>query len=66
MEEPEFLRMKIEYFPQDAIGNYKLKEKVDTKENLCVQVEKDIYGLPQASKITNKLLEERLKDFGNK
>ena len=36
------------------------------KENLYVRVEKGMYGLPQAGKIANKLLEERLKDFGYK
>ena len=64
MEEPEFLRMKIEYFPQDVIDHYNLKDKVDEKGNLYVRVEKGMYGLPQAGKIANKLLEKRLKKFG--
>ena len=55
---------KIEYFPQDVIDHYNLKDKVDEKGNLCVRVEKGMYGLPQAGKIANKLLEKRLKKFG--
>ena len=64
MEESEFLRMKIEYFPQDVIDHYNLKDKVDEKGNLYVRVEKGMHGLPQAVKIANKLLKKRLKKFG--
>ena len=64
MEHHEFLRMKIDYFPQDVIDHYKLKEKVDEKGNLYVRVEKGMYGLPQAGVLANKLLEERLYEFG--
>ena len=31
MEWPEFLRMKIDHFPQDVIDHYCLKDKVMTK-----------------------------------
>ena len=64
MEHHEFLRMKIDYFPQDVIDHYKLKEKVDEKGNLYVRVEKGMYGLPQAGVLANKLLGERLCEFG--
>ena len=57
MDDPEFLRMKLDYFPQDVIDHYKLKEKVDTKGNLYVQVEKSVYRLLQVAKIANKLSE---------
>lgn len=33
MEEPEFLCMEIEYFPQGLIDDYILKDKVDKKGN---------------------------------
>merc|ERR1712115_330883 len=55
--------MKLSHFPEDVIDHYKLKDKVDEKGNLYIHVEKGMYGLPQASKIANKLLEERLKQF---
>ena len=63
MKEPEFLRMKLTHFPEDVIDHYKLKDKVDEKGNLYIRVEKGMYGLPQAGKIANELLEERLKQF---
>ena len=63
MEEPEFLCMKIEYFPQDIIDHYNLKDNVDEKGNVYVRIEKGMYGLPQDGKITNKLLEKRLKNL---
>ena len=28
---PEYLRMKLSYFPEDVIEHYKLKEKIDSK-----------------------------------
>ena len=64
MDEPKFLLMKLEHFPQDMIGRYKVMEMVDAKGNLNVRVEKVMYELPQAGNIANKLLEEKLKDFG--
>lgn len=61
---PEFWRMKIEYFLQGVSDHYNLKDKVDTKRNLYIRVEKDMYSLTQAGKIANKLSEKRLKKFG--
>ena len=60
MDEPEFLRMNINTFPEDVIKHYKLNEKVDTKGNVYVRVDKGIYGLPQAGLIAQKLLKKRL------
>ena len=64
MERPEFLRMKIDHFPQDVIDHYCLKDKVDDKGFLLVRVEKGMYGLPQAGIIAQQLLEKRLQAEG--
>ena len=48
MERPEYLRMKLSYFPDDVIEHYKLKDKVDTKGNLYIRVARGMYGLPYA------------------
>ena len=62
MEKPEFLRMNINHFPEDVIAHYQLNKKVDANGYLYVRVEKGMYGLPQAGKIAQKLLEEQLAD----
>ena len=64
MDRPEFLRMKIETFPEDVIAHYKLREKVDEKGFLFIRVERGMYGLPHAGIIAQKLLEERLAKHG--
>ena len=64
MDSPEFLRMKLDHFPQDVIDHYGLNGKVDDKGMLYVRVDKGMYGLPQAEVIANKLLEKRLRDHG--
>ena len=64
MDRPEYLRMKIANFPEDVIEHYKLKDKVDAKENLYVKCVRGMYGLPHAGIIAQKLLEERLNKAG--
>ena len=48
MDRPEFLRTKIENFPDDVIEQYKLKDIVDAKGFVMIRVEKGMYGLPYA------------------
>ena len=43
MEELEFFRKKIKYFPQDVVDYYIFKDKVDEKITLYVRDEKGIY-----------------------
>ena len=64
MERPEFLRMKLSYFPDDMIKHYKLKDKVDSKGFVYVKIVKGMYGLPHAGIIAQKNLEERLNKRG--
>lgn len=64
MDRPEFLGIKIANFPDDVIGHYKLKDKVDAKGNLNVKCVKGMHGLPHAGIIVQKLLEERLNKAG--
>jgi len=66
MDRPEFLRMKIENFPDDVISQYKLKDIVDAKGFVMIRVEKGVYGLPYAGIIAQNLLEERLEKHGYK
>ena len=45
---PEYLRMKIDTFPEDVIQQYSLRDKVDKKGFVYVRCNKGIYGLPHA------------------
>ena len=64
MDRPEFLRMKLDNFPDDVIDQYNLKDKVDEKGFVILRVEKGMYGLPYAGIIAQNLLEERLDFHG--
>ena len=61
MERTEYIRMKLENFPDDVIEQYKLPEKVDEKGFVITRVEKGMYGLPYAGIIAQELLEKRLE-----
>ena len=64
LERPEYLRMKLSYFPDDVVQHYKLQEKVDSKGFVFVKITRGMYGLPHTGIIAQKLLEERLNDHG--
>jgi hypothetical protein len=57
--------MKIPFslLPQDLIDHYNLVEKT-LHGYVYVEISKGMYGLPQASILTNKLLKKRLAKHG--
>ena len=56
MDRREFLRMKIDNFPEDIIKQYNLRQKVDNKGMVTIRVKKGMYGLPDAGIIAQDLL----------
>ena len=62
----EYLRMKLDLFPQaqDIIKEYGFSNKVDTDGNVFCKVRRGMYGLPQAGIITQDLLTTRLHQAG--
>ena len=64
MKRYEYLRMKLELFPQDVIDLYNLNNKVNHKENVHCEVRRVMYGLPQAGIIAQELLIEWLQKVG--
>ena len=64
MKRYEYFRMKIELFPEDIIQEYDLRNKVDATGNVHCEVQRGMYGLPQAGIITQELLEEQLLKAG--
>ncbi|KAL7488864.1 hypothetical protein ACHAW6_014729 [Cyclotella cf. meneghiniana] len=60
MKHPEYMRHHIKDTPNKIFEEYNLKTIVDKDGNTT----KDMYGLPHASLIANKLLEQRLNQDG--
>ena len=48
LERYEYLRMKINKFPQDIIDLYKLQEKATPYVFVYIEVRRRMYGLPQS------------------
>ena len=60
----EFMRMPIALIPQEIIQEYHLQNIVSNDGYIYMQIEKGMYGLPQAGKIANQELETHLAPFG--
>jgi hypothetical protein len=60
MDRYEYFRMKLEVFPPDTIEEYGLRDKVDADGNVFCEVQRGMYGLPQAGIIAQDLLTKRL------
>ena len=61
METFEYLQMKLNYFPKDAIEQYNLREVAGHGNRyLYIEVRKGTYSLPHAGILAQELLEGRL------
>ena len=60
MDRPEFMRMPIKIIPPEIIKKYDLT-KIESDGWVYIKIVKGMYGLPQAGKIANDLLQKRLK-----
>ena len=56
--------MKLDNFSQDVIDQYKLQEIATQDGYIYVEVQKEMYGLPQAELLAQELLEKRLAKKG--
>ena len=63
LDRPEYMKMKIELFPQEFIDEYDLLPKVKNGY-VYIKIIWEMYGLPQAGILANKLLKERLLTEG--
>jgi hypothetical protein len=59
----EYVRMKLEDFPEDIIELYDLRAKARNGA-VYVSVKRGMYGLPQSGILAQELLEERLNKHG--
>ena len=64
MKRFEYMRLKLSDMPEDVIEHYKLR-KISTPDGfIYCEIQKGMYGLPQAGIIAQELLEERLAKHG--
>lgn len=63
MERPEYMRVHISLIPQEIIERYNLLDIIHDGY-VYIEINKGMYGLPQAGIIANKLLAERLANHG--
>ena len=61
---PEYIKIKLEDIPDEVINEYKLRDKVDSNGYVHIEATKGMYGLPQAGRLANELLEKRLNKYG--
>ena len=55
MEPFEYMKMQVELIPQEFIDTYQLHDEVKDG-HIYIQIERGMYGLPQAEVLLSKLL----------
>ena len=58
------MKIPITQIPDEIITEYNLRNKVHTNRAVYVEIQKGMYGLPQAGMLANKLLKRRLAKHG--
>ena len=64
LKRKEYVRMKLDNFPDDVIDLYGLKEKATPDSFVYVAVKRGMYGLPQSGILAQEFLEKRLGEHG--
>jgi hypothetical protein len=60
----EYMRLRLSDMPEYVIAHYKLNEIATPEGYIYCEIQKGMYGLPQAGIISQQLLEERLQKDG--
>ncbi len=64
MKRFEYMRLKITDIPEEIIREYGLQALATSDGYVYSEIQKGMYGLPQAGIIAQELLEERLAKYG--
>jgi hypothetical protein len=64
LDRPEYLRFHLDFIPEEIKIAYNLYELADENGYVYAEINKGMYGLPQAGLLANKLLEKRLNTHG--
>ncbi len=59
----EYMRMPLDLFPDDIVNHYNLRRKAKNRF-VYMEIQKGMYGLPQAGILANKLLKKQLALHG--
>ena len=60
----EYIKLKLADIPQEVITEYKLRDISTKDDSVRLEVNKGMYGLPQAGLLAQELLQERLAQHG--
>jgi hypothetical protein len=60
----EYMQLRIADMPEDVIAHYNLRDKAPPDGYNYCEIQKGMYGLPQAGIIAQQLLKERLQKHG--
>ena len=66
MERFEYARIPLADIPEEIIKEYSLLKYVDGHDCVYIQIQKGMYGLPQAGILAQELLEKRMANDGYK
>ena len=64
MKNPEYMKIKLKYFPPDIISMYNLHDKVHSDGYVYIKIKKGMYGLKQAAILAYEQLVTNLKQHG--
>jgi hypothetical protein len=64
LDRPEYLRFHLDLIPEEIKIAYNLYELADENGYVYAEINKGMYGLPQAGLLANKLLENHLNKHG--
>ena len=64
MEHSEYKKIPLAQIPDEIIAEYALKNKGQSDGAVYIEIQKGMYGLPQAGMLANKLLKCRLTKHG--
>ncbi|EJK67393.1 hypothetical protein THAOC_11579, partial [Thalassiosira oceanica] len=64
LNRPEYLKLKLSQIPDEIIEEYQLRVKATPDGSVYVEINKGMYGLPQAGVLANKLLKKQLNQHG--
>jgi hypothetical protein len=60
----EYVRIKMDDIPEEIVVEYNLRDKATSDGHVYVEIQKGMYGLPQAGILAQELLEKRLNEHG--
>lgn len=64
LDRPEYMRIHFDLIPPEVVTHYKLDKIADKDGYVYIEINKGMYGLPQAGILANKLLAKRLAPHG--